>query len=302
MPTKRDKLAERELDKHVKDLLDPCAYAVDRFLERYNSPAGYMPWNKIASNHTRNVAKSNKIHKGFKLDQLKEKCDRMLQATDQLYTLPAYFLTDDLYDSLIQTDIKPELTVNNPPNKIANSFFLVNSLGPDRANYFHVEMIDGGVIGYCNIRQNHSTKDYIFGFRWGLDPHGTFSPMDDDQDFCCPKCTEGLHNEFIILVYNFILLLNLQPDIVSQENIKASTKGRGFSGSPSQDKPKPAYWVGKEFNKRIVKTIPLTRAIGSNAPKSSHWRRGHWHTVSQGPGRKQKRMKWFQPTFIVGNA
>ena len=72
MPTKRDQLAERELDKHVKDLLDPCAYAVDRFLERYNSPAGYMPWNKIASNHTRNVAKSNKIHKGFKLDQLKE--------------------------------------------------------------------------------------------------------------------------------------------------------------------------------------------------------------------------------------
>ena len=37
-------------------------------------------------------------------------------------------------------------------------------------------------------------------------------------------------------------------------------------------------------------------------PKKSHWRRGHWHTILQGPKRQQRKMKWFQPVYVIGNA
>jgi hypothetical protein len=316
MPNLRELLTKKTLNKHVSSLLDPCAIAAEKFLDRYHSPAGYLSWRKIASIHLQNIAESNKVNAPSKGDQFQEKLDLMHQETEFLYKQPAYFLTDDLYDSLIQTDIKPDIAKNNRPNKIANSFFLITSLGPKKPSFIHVEMQEDIVFGYCNVQKNNKSYDYVFSFKWNDLTRIAFQPMREEKDgvylnrddddssthFCCPKCTEGLSSGIGFLVINFILLLNLQPDIVSQEVIKAPTKGRGFTGPSSLEKPKQVYWVGKEFNKRIVKTTPLARAIGSNTPKTSHWRRGHWHTVSQGPGRKQKRMKWFQPTFIVGNA
>jgi hypothetical protein len=130
MPNLRELLTKKTLNKHVSSLLDPCAIAAEKFLDRYHSPAGYLSWRKIASIHLQNIAESNKVNAPSKGDQFKEKLDLMHQETEFLYKQPAYFLTDDLYDSLIQTDIKPDIAKNNRPNKIANSFFLITSLGP----------------------------------------------------------------------------------------------------------------------------------------------------------------------------
>ena len=38
--------------------------------------------------------------------------------------------------------------------------------------------------------------------------------------------------------------------------------------------------------------------IGKRRSPRPHWRKGHWHTVLQAPGRKQKRLKWFRPCFV----
>tara|TARA_Y100001951_G_scaffold99000_1_gene100446 strand:- start:351 stop:938 length:588 start_codon:yes stop_codon:yes gene_type:complete len=113
-----------------------------------------------------------------------------------------------------------------------------------------------------------------------------------------------IFNQKSILV-NFILLLNTQPDILTEEYIPNSTLQGKKSFKPSNQELKSLItWVGKDFTQRIIKTKPKTDEIlekNTGKPKRSHWRRGHWHTILQGPKRKQRKMKWFQPAFIVGN-
>ncbi len=109
---------------------------------------------------------------------------------------------------------------------------------------------------------------------------------------------------YVFVVVNMILLMNQQPDIEVEYMPPSITipVQKGFS-KPEVFKPRPITWVGKEFSKRIVKIYPKTDDLlpkQAGVPKRSHWRRGHWHTVLQGPKRKQRRMRWFEPVYVQG--
>ena len=60
------------------------------------------------------------------------------------------------------------------------------------------------------------------------------------------------------------------------------------------------HWLGEGFTTRVSYANNTDPEDSKGKPKRSHWRRGHWHTILQGRGRKQKTMKWFKPTFIRG--
>ena len=99
--------------------------------------------------------------------------------------------------------------------------------------------------------------------------------------------------------------MNQQPDI-TYEKVPPSVTLPIQINVKRQDRfqPRPVTWIGKDFTERVIKIKPesdelLVRHPGK--PKRSHWRRGHWHTILQGPKRKQRRMKWYQPVFIMGN-
>ena len=108
-------------------------------------------------------------------------------------------------------------------------------------------------------------------------------------------------------VVNLLLLMNQQPDIITEEYIPSKVidiQKKYKVQSPI--KPSAISWVGKDFTRRVIKLKPKMNekdfVISGNTRKiRAHWRRGHWHTISQGPGRLQKKLRWFQPVFIKGH-
>ena len=122
--------------------------------------------------------------------------------------------------------------------------------------------------------------------------------------------TEETINEFIEnltepyrFVINLLCLMTQEPEIISVQSPPskyASTSNKGFSSEKINNVPN-VHWLGEYFTTRVVDSKTKEGEPQGCSPKKSHWRRGHWHTILQGPGRKQKTMKWFKPTFIRGH-
>ena len=122
--------------------------------------------------------------------------------------------------------------------------------------------------------------------------------------------TEETINEFIEnltepyrFVINLLCLMTQEPEIISVQSPPSKytlTSNKGFSSEKINNVPN-VHWLGEYFTTRVVDSKTKEGEPQGCSPKKSHWRRGHWHTILQGPGRKQKTMKWFKPTFIRGH-
>ena len=120
----------------------------------------------------------------------------------------------------------------------------------------------------------------------------------------------AFQNETLPKMYRFVInllcLMTQEPEIVTIQKPKSkyrTTNSKGFSAEKINNVPN-VKWLGADFTTRTIQSNqedkdPSDRTAGS--PKRSHWRRGHWHTISQGPKRVQKKLKWFQPVFIKGH-
>ena len=116
---------------------------------------------------------------------------------------------------------------------------------------------------------------------------------------------ENLHEPYRFVV-NLLCLMTQEPEILTVQNSTSkytTTNSKGFDAEKISNVPN-VHWLGENFTTRVVNSTAASedteRTRGK--PKKSHWRRGHWHTVLQGPGRTQKQLKWFRPTFIRGHA
>ena len=116
---------------------------------------------------------------------------------------------------------------------------------------------------------------------------------------------ENLHKPYRFVV-NLLCLMTQEPEILTVQNSTSkytTTNSKGFDAEKISNVPN-VHWLGENFTTRVVNSTTASedteRTRGK--PKKSHWRRGHWHTVLQGPGRTQKQLKWFRPTFIRGHA
>ena len=250
------------------------------FYFKYVSPVGYYSWHKVASNYIENYKNSSQ-EKRFKV-----------------FSSPAYYLTDELATAFINTPVK-NLKFDEEPKIVNNSFFVFQSTSLNNVRYVFVDCVYQKGFVYLHISYD---KNY-YGFsgqsiRFAWNDLANFKKTDGTKE-----TDELIENQFNIIV-NMILLMNQQPDIEVEYMPPSITIPiqRGFS-KPEVFKPRPITWVGKEFSKRIVKIYPNTDDLlpkQPGMPKRSHWRRGHWHTVLQGPKREQRRMKWYEPVFIKG--
>ena len=250
------------------------------FYFKYVSPIGYHSWHKVASNYIEKCKDSSK-EKRFKI-----------------FSSPAYYLTDELATAFINTPVK-NLKFDEEPKIVNNSFFVFQSTAINNVQYVFVDCVYEKGFVYLHISNN---KNY-----GGFFGHSVKFAWNDLANFKktrgSEKTKELVENQFNIIV-NMILLMNQQPDIEVEYMPPSITipVQRGFS-KPEVFKPRPITWVGKEFSKRIVKIYPKTDDLLSKqagVPKRSHWRRGHWHTVLQGPKREQRRMRWFEPVYVQG--
>ena len=281
-------------------------------IEFYNkrvSPYGYYPWRQLAKEiFAEHFDDSRKDH------LLLSKTPSVI-ANKAFLDAPVYFLTDELCKAFIKTKFT-RIKIEEKPKVIAPYFILMQSTNINNINYSFIDQSEKKVdvsmsFSYqCNKTKNRGTYLNTF-FNWNEFQN---SLNDSDElltNFKIDKSNKEqtrlmntIFNQKSILV-NFILLLNTQPDILTEEYIPNSTLQGKKSFKPSNQELKSLItWVGKDFTQRIIKTKPKTDEIlekNTGKPKRSHWRRGHWHTILQGPKRKQRKMKWFQPAFIVGN-
>ena len=250
------------------------------FYFKYVSPIGYYSWHKVASNYIENYKNSSQ-EKRFKI-----------------FSSPAYYLTDELATAFINTPVK-NLKFDEEPKIVNNSFFVFQSTAINNVQYVFVDCVYEKGFVYLHISNNKNIG--------GFTGHSVKFAWDDLANFKKTRGSEEtkelVENQFNIIV-NMILLMNQQPDIEVEYMPPSITipVQRGFS-KPEVFKPRPITWVGKEFSKRIVKIYPKTDDLlpkQAGVPKRSHWRRGHWHTVLQGPKREQRRMRWFEPVYVQG--
>ena len=105
---------------------------------------------------------------------------------------------------------------------------------------------------------------------------------------------------------NLFCLMTQQPDIISVKKSASkyvATTNKGFASQKMNNVPN-VHWLGADFTTRFQYSKKINTDLSDvnrGKPKRSHWRRGHWHTISQGPGRLQKKLRWFQPVFIKGH-
>jgi len=249
------------------------------FYFKYVSPIGYYSWHEIASKYIQNYKNTSK-EKRFKI-----------------FSSPAYYLTDELVKAFIDTPVD-NLKLDEEPKIINNSFFVLQSTSITNVKYVFVDCIYQKGFVYLHISLNKPSNFEGYSIKFSWKDLANFQQTDGTINN-----NEIIQNQFRIIV-NMILLMNQQPDIELEYMPPSITipVQRGFS-KPEIFKPRPIVWIGKEFSKRVVKIYPKREDILpklAGFPKRPHWRRGHWHTVLQGPKREQRRMKWFEPVYIKG--
>ena len=260
-----------------------------QFLYKYKSPQNFYSWQDLAREH---------INCKYRSQQY-------------IYDSPAYYLKDDLCNSLIHTNINNlELTEN--PNIVNPSFFLLNSNKVNEIKYSFIE---------CHKWNNKDAKDMLINPKMKFDVYVNFviepnkihyyafnwNNLKSVKFIQLPVADELIKEHFQTVV-NLILLMNQQPDIITEEYIPSKIVPLQKKYKVQSDiKPRAICWVGKDFTTRVVKLKPkqdedLLVVAGNKRKLRPHWRRGHWHTVLKGAKRKERKMRWYQPVFVLGNA
>ena len=260
-----------------------------QFLYKYKSPQNFYSWQDLAREH---------INCKYRSQQY-------------IYDSPAYYLKDDLCNSLIHTNIDNlELTEN--PNIVNPSFFLLNSNKVNEIKYSFIE---------CHRWNNKEAKDMLINPKMKFDVYVNFviepnkihyyafnwNNLKSVKFIQLPVADELIKEHFQTVV-NLILLMNQQPDIITEEYIPSKIVPLQKKYKVQSDiKPRAICWVGKDFTTRIVKLKPkqdedILAVTGNKRKLRPHWRRGHWHTVLKGAKRKERKMRWYQPVFVLGNA
>ena len=260
-----------------------------QFLYKYKSPQNFYSWQDLAREHINCKHRSQQY----------------------IYDSPAYYLKDDLCNSLIHTNIDNlELTEN--PNIVNPSFFLLNSNKINEIKYSFIE---------CHRWNNKEAKDMLIDPRYKFDVYVNFVIEPNkihyyafnwknlkSVKFIQLPVADELIKEHFQTVVNLILLMNQQPDIITEEYIPSKIVPLQKKYKVQSDiKPRAICWVGKDFTTRVVKLKPkqdedFLVVSGSKRKLRPHWRRGHWHTVLKGAKRKERKMRWYQPIFVLGNA
>ena len=260
-----------------------------QFLYKYKSPQNFYSWQDLAREHI--------------------KCPH--RSKQHIYEAPAYYLKDDLYNSLINTNID-NLSFTEKPNIVNPNFFLLNSTNINNIKYSYIECYSWTEKDHKELLVNpkyrfdvyvnfviEPNKIYYYGFNWNnlkIFKILQFTEVEDQ-----------IVQDHFKTVVNLILLMNQQPDIITEEYIpsKIITLQKKYKVQ-SDIKPRAICWVGKDFTTRVVKLKPkqnedMLVVTGNKRKVRPHWRRGHWHTVLQGAKRKQRKMRWYQPVFVIGN-
>jgi hypothetical protein len=102
----------------------------------------------------------------------------------------------------------------------------------------------------------------------------------------------------INIVANTILTMSHHTEYVSVKSPMVP-KATGFNQVGQEIPPQPATWIGEGYNSQKTRyEYPDDHVPMKGKSPRAHWRRGHQRYVCQGPGRKQKVLKWIKPCYV----
>tara|TARA_R100000152_G_C6782095_1_gene218364 strand:+ start:831 stop:2150 length:1320 start_codon:yes stop_codon:yes gene_type:complete len=111
---------------------------------------------------------------------------------------------------------------------------------------------------------------------------------------------EDSYAGLINIVANTILTMSHHTEYVS---VKSPMRPRavGFNQVGQEIPPRPTTWIGEGYtNEKTKYEYPDDHVATKGTSPRPHWRRGHQRWVCQGPGRKQRVLKWIKPVYVNG--
>ena len=279
-----------------------------------NTPKNYVKWAVLVTRIKKGIEYGSTILDRIRKDIIKrEDVDKFTEkeygaiavALPILFKVPPICVHENILDSLLQTAVKE---MNIPKRSLPGYIFLL----PLKANKFfenfklkndiqlNINSIFVDVSGIENCDWFHAallTKDKIY-YRYYL-----WGKVGDYSHFLNP-CIE---TEVLLerLIKNLILIYTYETKQITEEQVKVTTPGKGFTKDKegvNKDMASPIRWLGKTFVRQQTKYLYAANNSEDNSRTvASHWRRGHWHTVCCGPKHKQRKQQWFKPVLINTN-
>jgi len=117
------------------------------------------------------------------------------------------------------------------------------------------------------------------------------------------KVTGSLADSYaglINIVANTILTMSHHTEYVSVKS-PMTPRATGFSQVGQEIPPQPTTWIGEGYTSEKTRyEYPEDHVPVKGTSPRPHWRRGHQRWICQGPGRKQRVLKWIKPVYVNG--
>ena len=253
---------------------------------RYISPPNFKKWSLFIDEFYKKMQfeKTSKATYNREANQLSDLTQQQKTMLEN-YSPPIY-LQKKLYEDFKLTPIK------NPiwkPNLVLPSFFLF--LPNNEVITIH-SFENGYFIN--DIKLEWQGNNLWRESKW---THNLISKVTYYKD------TEIL-SEQSSLVLNVLFFLNCVKETTIKElgpikEIETNEKNIDIIDL----KPRVGFLLGEDYKKRVVYKQDKNDDVEILSKKRRvrpHWRKGHWHTVLQGPKRKNRKMRWFRPCFVMG--
>lgn len=243
---------------------------------------------------------------------------------------PIYWLSASLLETMLQTDlpkwiygmkrpvqlgmlILPENTIYTPDREPVDYIAFRHTLAgeaPPSIN-FNNQRIEIAANKYDYITCATTTRSgtvYITNFGLQLSEeddalnHG--EPNFQSYDELGIQLDKDAENNFLRLMESIIvqtlLLMQLQPQIVTSGSSSHSAPGVGFGKSKQQKEPHEIWtpnWIGKDYRRR--QTQVDATGTETHASLRPHWRRGHFRRVVVGKRElNQREWRWLEPVYV----
>ena len=278
-----------------------------------NTPKNYVKWAVLVTRIKKGINYGSLILDQVRRDIIKredvgkftdEHYSAVAVALPILFKVPPICVHENILDSLLQTAVKE---MDAPDRSLPGYIFLL----PLKANKFLENFktkdntrlnIDSIFVDVTGVKGKwfhvvFLTKDKVHYRYYSWDKTGYYSNF----------LNSNIETEIFLerLVKNLILIYTYETKQITEEQVKVTTPGKGFTKDKegvNKDMASPIRWLGKTFVRQQTKYLYAANKSKDNSRTvASHWRRGHWHTVCCGPKRKQRKQQWFKPVFINTN-
>lgn len=288
--------------------------------KRYTNPSGYLPYEKAVEWSCASLLACQITFSTVgTLDFVSRVATYVVKRVAQEHG-PAFWLTRDLQNALLQTDIPDHVTGMKRVIPCGMLFLPSNSdlISPDGEPVqviFFSHLLKGEEFTYTLAGQKsltHVESDCVqwgtvmaagtlYAANLGVDrDEGLDLGTNDYSGMVTAEINTSEEDKFLKqvgdLVLQVLLILQTRSDLVEEATPLGFGGTRKQGGRKDQEALLRPRWIGKTYR---VRQESSTSAMDTHVSPRTHWRRGHHKRVPVGARRKEERKwVWIEPTLV----